>query len=69
MEYDAFHVFNVDAVMVELTVSATDKFIVEPEMVEISRVEPVSVEKNPLFKNIEEAVIVDVRIDDPLSVE
>ena len=55
--------------MVELTVSATDKFIVEPEMVEISRVEPVSVEKNPLFKNIEEAVIVDVRIDDPLSVE
>ena len=58
-----------EAVIVLLTVSATDKFIVEPEMVETVKVEPVSVEKNPLFKNIEEAVIVDVRIDEPVSVE
>ena len=61
--------FIVEAVMVELTVSSTDKFIVEPEMVETVKVEPVSVEKNPLFKNIEEAVIVDVWIDEPVSVE
>ena len=50
----------VEAVIVELTVSATDKFIVEPEIVETVKVEPVSVEKNPLFTNIDEAVIVDV---------
>jgi len=67
--YVAFHIFTVDAVILEFTVSATDKFMVDPAIVLKVRVDPVSVEKNPLFTYIEETVTVDVNTEDPVSVE
>ena len=55
--------------MVELTVSPKVKFIVDPKIVETVKVDPDSVEKNPLFKNIDEAVTVEVAIEEPFIVE
>ena len=54
--------------MLELTIRSCEIFTVDPNIVETVTVDPVSVEKNPLPRNSEETVAVDVTREDPFMV-
>ena len=55
--------------MLELTIRSCEIFTVDPTMVETVMVDPTTVEKNPLPRNSEDIIAVEVTIEDPVSVE
>jgi len=69
VEYVAFHAFSVDTMIVEFTVTTWDTFTVDVAIVLKVRVDPVSVEKNPLLRYIDDTCAVDVTKVEPVSVE